>query len=180
MDGDEFNEDLLLDNKCFQELETQKNFAQDNPQEELVIQDIQQVINALLTNFESLDGETRRKIRQYENEINTSKVGWMRLSVETNLNILTSLLFEWLENLKIPILKLEHFENIVVLFKQPEECFQKFGMEESYLIEYILKFLSKLQPISAESLQDILKRFIASLSKHTVNINSTTVPSGEL
>ncbi|CAH1121425.1 unnamed protein product [Ceutorhynchus assimilis] len=179
LDGEALGEDFLLENKCFQELETQKKFCQDSVEEVLVVQSVDEVVNALLQDFDSFSYDTKRKIRQYENEINSTKLGWMRLSVETNLNILASLLFEWFEGLKTPILQLEHFENIVVMYKQPEECFHKIGLEECYLIEYILLFISKLRPINPTAVQDVLKRIIGSLSKHTINLNSTTVPSGK-
>lgn len=131
LDGDELNEDLLLENKCFQELETQKSFAQDHLQDDLVVYDIEEVVKALVGN--SLDEDTGMRVKQYENELNSSKVGWMRLSLETDLKVLTSLLFEWLEGLKVPILQVKHFEDIVIMYKQPEECFQKFGLVRAQL-----------------------------------------------
>ncbi|KAL1493369.1 hypothetical protein ABEB36_011435 [Hypothenemus hampei] len=180
LDGDEINEELLLvENKCFQELETQKNFIQDHPHESFIVRNNEEVLNALLTDFESLDEDMQKHIRQFEDDINSSKLGWMRLSVENDLLVLACLLFEWLESLREPVLRLKHFEDIVVMYNQPEECFYKFEMEESYLIEYILKFVSKLQPISEESLENLLKRFLASLSKSTIVIRSNPIPSGK-
>ncbi|XP_066155411.1 protein tyrosine phosphatase domain-containing protein 1-like isoform X2 [Euwallacea fornicatus] len=179
LDGEEISEDLLMENICFQELETQRNFAHDHPEEDLIVQDIETVFKALLSNYQGLEGETRLKIRQYQNDLNTSKIGWMRLALETDLEVLTNLLFEWLEGLKVPILQLKHFEDIVILYKQPEECFQRFDLEECYLLEYILKFLSKLQPIRLEVLDNVVMRLIGSLSKQTVLINSVPIPSGK-
>uniref|UniRef100_A0AAR5P150 Protein tyrosine phosphatase domain-containing protein 1 n=1 Tax=Dendroctonus ponderosae TaxID=77166 RepID=A0AAR5P150_DENPD len=179
LDGDELSEDLLFENRCFQELETQKNFSQDHPQDDLIVQDTEDVLSALLTDFQTLNADTRQMVRQYMDEINSSKVGWLKLSVESNLNILVSLLFEWFEGLKTPILQVKNFEDIVILFKQPDECFRKFGMEEAYLIEYFLKFISKLVTGRQEYIDDVLKRFLATLSKHTVKINSAPIPSGK-
>lgn len=127
LDGDEMSEELLMENKCFQELETQKSFAQEQ-EEEIVIQDINVAVNALLSDSEKFDYNTKRKIKQFQHEINSSQLGWAKLSVETDLNILAALLFDWIESLKLPVLKMENFETIVVLYKQPELCLQKFNV----------------------------------------------------
>lgn len=179
LDGEEMSEELLIENKCFQELETQKSFAQEQAEEEILIQDINVVINAFLGDSEKLNHDTKRKIRQFQHEINSSQLGWVKMSVETDINVLTALLFEWIEGLKVPVLKMENFETIVVLYKQPELCLQKFNVEDSYLIEYLLRFISKIQPISKDTQEDLLKRLIAAFSKHCVQINNHTIPSGK-
>ncbi|XP_060536951.1 protein tyrosine phosphatase domain-containing protein 1-like [Cylas formicarius] len=177
LDGDEMREELLLENRCFQELETQKSFVQEQADIQSDIRSVDDAVDAILTDFYDLDADTRNKIKEYENDINSSRTGWLRLTSETNLYILTSLLFDWLEKLKAPIITIESFENIVILYKQPEECFKKFGMEEAYLIEHILLFLIKLRPINEESRKFLLKRFLAALSKHSININEKIIPS---
>ncbi|KAJ8985848.1 hypothetical protein NQ317_006219 [Molorchus minor] len=177
LDGDEMHEEIFMENRCFQELETQKSFVQDQPDDDTVIQDINVVINAILNDPETLNLTTKRKIKQMEQDINTSQIGWMKLGVESDLNVLSGLLFKWLEGLKTPVIKMEDFEAIVVLYKQPELCLQKLGIEEAFLIEYLLRFLSKIQPISKETQDDLLKRFIAALSKHVVVINDANLPS---
>ncbi|CAH1153563.1 unnamed protein product [Phaedon cochleariae] len=178
LDGDEMNEEFLLENRCFQELETQKNFSQDVVEDKIAVQDISIAIKALTTSLEVLDNATKRKVRQYQHELNSSQLGWARLLVERNLEVLASLLFEWLEGLKVPILQTNDFENIVILYKQPEACLQKIALEECYLIEYLLRFQSKIQPVSKTDREDLMRRLIAALSQHSVLINNNLVPSG--
>ncbi|KRT79832.1 hypothetical protein AMK59_6786, partial [Oryctes borbonicus] len=48
LDGDDVNENQLLENKCFQELETQKSFQEENHEEAVTIQDVRVVVDALL------------------------------------------------------------------------------------------------------------------------------------
>uniref|UniRef100_A0A6P7GF31 Protein tyrosine phosphatase domain-containing protein 1-like n=1 Tax=Diabrotica virgifera virgifera TaxID=50390 RepID=A0A6P7GF31_DIAVI len=179
LDGDEMSEELLLENRCFQELETQKSFAQEQGDEDTVIQDISLVVNALICDPDSLTGATKKKIKEYQHQINSSQIGWARLRVETDINILGVLLFDWIESLKLPIIKMEDFENIVVHYKEPELCIQKLSLEECYLIEYLLKFLLKLQPVGKENQENMLKRLIGALSKHSVLINNEIVPSAK-
>ncbi|CAH1103557.1 unnamed protein product [Psylliodes chrysocephalus] len=179
LDGEEMSEEILLENRCFQELESQKSFAQVQIEEEIIVQDISVAVNALISDMETFSAATKKKIRDYQHQINSSQLGWAKLSVENDLSVLASLLFEWLEELKVPVIKMENFENIVVHYKEPELCIQKFSLEECYLIEYLLKFFLKIQPVSKENQEDMLKRMIAALSKHSVLINNNAIPSGK-
>lgn len=143
LDGDEISEELLIENRCFQELETQKCFSQEN-EESIVIQDINVAVDSLLKDYSSLTNDTRKKIRQYQIEINTSQVGWAKLAIETDLTVLSMLLFEWIEGLKQPVIKRDMFENIVIHYKQPEICFQKFPAVSSDGTTYLpCPFLSR-------------------------------------
>lgn len=126
LDGEEMSEELLLENRCFQELEIQKNFLQEADRE-IIIQDLNIVIDALIKDPDTLDGVTKKKIRHYVQEINSSQLGWAKLPLENDLYILAALFFEWIEGLKLPVLGMKDFEAIVVFFKQPEICFQKFS-----------------------------------------------------
>lgn len=46
------------------------------------------------------------------------------------------------------------------------------------MIEYLLRFLSKLQPISKDMQECLLKRFIAAISKQSIVMGDNMVPSG--
>ncbi|KYB29622.1 protein tyrosine phosphatase domain-containing protein 1 isoform X1 [Tribolium castaneum] len=176
LDGDEIREELLIENRCFQELETQKCFNQEMSEESIVIQDINVAVDALLLDYSTLSNEIKKKVRQFQIEINSSQVGWAKLAIETDLRILAMLLFEWIESLKHPVMKREFFENIVVNYKQPEVCFQKFPAEEGYFMEYLLRFVSKINPISKENQEDLIKRIIAACSQQTLLIQGKMKP----
>lgn len=134
LDGEEMSEEILLENRCFQELESQKSFAQVQIEEEIIVQDISVAVNALISDMETFSAATKKKIRDYQHQINSSQLGWAKLSVENDLSVLASLLFEWLEELKVPVIKMENFENIVVHYKEPELCIQKFSLVSVYII----------------------------------------------
>lgn len=128
LDGEELSEELLLENRCFQELENQKNFVQDQVEDKPIILDVNEVINALLTNTDTLENATKRKIFQYQHLINSSQIGWASLSIETDIDLLAALLWGWLEGLKTPVINMESFENFVVNYRQPELCLQKLAL----------------------------------------------------
>lgn len=118
------SEELFLENRCFQELEIQKNFLQ-QADNEIIVQDIDSAVDALLQDPHVFDNSTKKKIIDYQQEINSSHLGWAKLPVETDLQVLAALLFEWIEGLKLPVLGMKSFEIIVVFYKQTETCFQK-------------------------------------------------------
>lgn len=115
-----------MENRCFQELQTQKEFDQlTSPKP---IYSVDEVVSVLLTDFENMDFNIKQDILRYQNDINNSQMGWHRLRNETSLILLTDLLYGWLENLKTPVLGKDSLELIVIHYHQPEKCFQKFNM----------------------------------------------------
>lgn len=176
LDGDETEEQLINENKCFQELQTRKmSMVEAVPQK---VNDAQEVAVALIGKEVEQIAQDKQALKQYESEINTSQKGWNRLKSETDLKLLVGLLYDWLETLKFPILGQAHLETVVINYKKTDTCFQKFDIEEACLIEYLLKFLSKIQPITKQDQDDILKRFIAAFAQQTVTIDDSTLPEG--
>lgn len=142
LDGEELNDEMLVENKCFQELETQKCLAADASFEDFTVCDAYEVAEALLVETSDLDDELQKHVRQLQNEINISKAGWAKLQNEKNLFVLATMLYEWLECLKVPVVRLEYLEHIVVHYKQPETCFQKFDIVSAVCFLLIQLFLS--------------------------------------
>ncbi|KAF5283050.1 hypothetical protein FQR65_LT14111 [Abscondita terminalis] len=177
IDGDDIREEILLnETKCFQELQSQKQFENICPPKEIYSPD--EVISALLTQFDNIDSNLTQVILQYEHDINTSQYGWARLKSETNVTILACLLFEWLECLKVPIFGQDNLEIIVINYNKVKQCLSKLAQEEGCLTEYILNFISKLTSSSDESVDNILMRFMAAFTQQTVIINSVIFPQG--
>lgn len=140
MDSDDINENQLLANKCFQELETQRSFQEEPHDEDVEIQDVREVANALLVDTTTLDPNLLKIVHTIEMELNTSQLGWSKLNLETNVLVLIGMLFDWLETLKSPILNMEDLENIVINYKQTELCFFKLNTVRVFksLILYLL------------------------------------------
>lgn len=99
--------------------------------------------------------------------------------METDLDILSGLLFEWLETLKHPLLDVDSLSYIVVWSSKPERCLEKLPSCNRYLLEYILRFIIRLRPMTAENQSSITKRFIASLTQQTIWIKNAFYPSSK-
>ncbi|KAK5639261.1 hypothetical protein RI129_011753 [Pyrocoelia pectoralis] len=180
LDGEELKADvqelLLNENKCFQELLTQKQKENVDPLKE--IYDATDIISFLLIPFDNSDSKFAETILEYETAINESQFGWKQLKTETNIAILASLLFDWLETLKTPVLGKDDLENIVINYKQTEQCLSKFDLEEACLTEYLVNFVAKLGPLSEKDENNILTRILATLTQQTTVVENETLPLG--
>lgn len=143
LDGEDINEETLLQNKCFQELETQKSFDQESGELDEPIRDIREVAEALLVNTLTINAETKKSIKELQNGINNSQMGWKKLNVESNLFTLSTLLYDWLETLKSPILSRENLETIVIFYKQPDVCLSKLELVSKKIIKTPFNLISR-------------------------------------
>lgn len=112
-------------------------------------------------------------------DLNHRSTAWQRLQMEIDLDILSGLLFEWLETLKHPLLDVDSLSYIVVWSSKPERCLEKLPSCNRYLLEYILRFIIRLRPMTAENQSFITKRFIATLTQQTIWIKNAFYPSSK-
>lgn len=125
----------------------------------------------------ALSDRTKKLLQRYQVDLNNRCTAWQRLELETNLDVLFGLLFEWLETLKYPILDLDSLSYIVAWSSKPERCFEKIPISSRYLFEYILRFVSRLRPLTAESQSLVTRRIVAALTQQTVWIKNSYRPS---
>lgn len=128
LDGEELNEDILIENKCFKELETEKSFEKETRTFIGDLYNLTDVAEALIIDFASLKEEKKHAIRQLQYDLNNSTIGWKRLDLVNDLRLLAALLYDWLEVLKYPVLDSDNLETIVVNYNQIEVCLSKFDM----------------------------------------------------
>jgi len=83
------------------------------------------VVQALLTDHNMLSDGIRKHIKQYKVDLNHRQSAWTRLQVEKNLYVLTGLLYDWLEHLRLPVLSRDDLSYIVILGNNPEACLKK-------------------------------------------------------
>ncbi|XP_072948361.1 uncharacterized protein [Epargyreus clarus] len=132
---------------------------------------------AFIIDHRSLPDEKQKYLKQLRNDINQRKEAMARIDEEEDPTMLTGLLFEWLEGLKQPVLDRSDLSIIVGRSTNVESCVLALEMEDVMLIEYLLRFVTRLRPLAANKKVDIIKRLIASLTHQTVSINSTFLPT---
>lgn len=116
------------------------------------------------------------EITYFQSDLNHRCTAWQRLELETNLEILSALLFEWLEGLKHPLLDVDSLSYIVVWSSKPQRCLGKLSVYARYLLEYLLRFVTRLRPVTAESQSLITKRLMAALTQQTIWIKNSFYP----
>lgn len=115
----------LRENKCFQLLSQLQCGSAHEIAEPYTTEE---VAAALLADHNALEDQTKKYLKQFEMDFNSSQTTWARLKTEKNLNILSGLLYDWLESLKNPIVNREDLSNIVIYNKRPETCLQKLNI----------------------------------------------------
>lgn len=119
-----------------------------------------------------------KKLKIYfQSDLNHRCTAWQRLELETNLEILSTLLFEWLEGLKHPLLDVDSLSYIVAWSSKPQRCLGKLSVCTRYLLEYLLRFVTRLRPVTSESQSLITKRLMAALTQQTIWIKNSFHPS---
>ncbi|XP_045137368.1 protein tyrosine phosphatase domain-containing protein 1-like [Portunus trituberculatus] len=173
---DGITDQSLSDNLCYQELASQGDLrrqAQDC--HEVVVKDI---YDALVLDHSLLDAEFKRNLKAYRVDLNVKQSAWEKLNAETSLPLLTGLLYTWLEHLKAPVLGVDALSYIVLAASRPEVCLRKLDKETRYTVEYLVRFVSRLQPFSRQQQEAVIRRIIASVTQQAVPVRGVLLPSG--
>lgn len=86
------------------------------------------VADAILADHSTINENIQTIIWQYQTNLKHGQSSWKKIKLETSLLVLTGLLMEWLEHLKIPIIHQNNLNHIVVYGNDPQTCLQKFEL----------------------------------------------------
>ncbi|XP_076229638.1 uncharacterized protein LOC116423884 isoform X1 [Nomia melanderi] len=177
--GDGIHCQDLIDNDCYKEIQSHIDLkaAAQNAAFESV--STEEAIRALIRDNATLPDKTKKRLQNYQADLNNRSTAWQRLQLETDLDVLSGLLFEWLETLKRPLLDIDSLSYIVVWNSRPQRCLEKLPACNRYLLEYLLRFITRLRPMTAESQSLLTKRFMATLTQQSIWIKSAFYPSNK-
>ncbi|KAK7068888.1 Protein tyrosine phosphatase domain-containing protein 1 [Halocaridina rubra] len=88
-------------------------------------------------------------------------------------------MFAWMEHLRIPILDVDNLSYIVLASHKPEVCLRKMDKETRYTLEYLIRFVARLQPFTKAQQETVLRRILASLTQQSIPIRGTLLPQGK-
>ncbi|XP_026666796.1 protein tyrosine phosphatase domain-containing protein 1-like isoform X6 [Ceratina calcarata] len=177
--GDGIHEQDLTENDCYKEIQSHIDLKVAAENTSLEIVSAEQAIRALVRDNATLPDKTKKRIQNYQMDLNHRSSAWQRIQMETNLDILSGLLFEWLETLKHPLLDVDSLSYIVVWSTKPQKCLEKLPTCNRYLLEYLLRFICRLRPMTIESQSLITKRFMATLTQQSTWIKNNFYPSSK-
>ncbi|XP_017766528.1 PREDICTED: protein tyrosine phosphatase domain-containing protein 1-like [Eufriesea mexicana] len=196
--GDGIHGQDLVDNDCYKEIQSHMDLKAAAQSTAVETVNTEEIIRALVRDSALLSDRTKKCVQDYQVEIlfsnqrrvseielpidfqmdlNHRSTAWQRLKMETDLDILSGLLFEWLETLKYPLLDVDSLSYIVAWSSKPQRCLEKLPSCSRYLLEYLLRFISRLRPMTPESQSLITKRFMATLTQQSIWIKSAFYPS---
>lgn len=173
--GDGIRDQDLIDNDCYKEIQSHmdlKNVARNDYKTVTA----EEAIKALIRDSASLSDSMKKRLHDYQSDLNNRCTAWQRLELETNLEILSALLFEWVEGLKHPLLDVNCLSYIVVWSSKPQRCLGKLPACTRYLLEYLLRFVTRLRPVTAESQSLITKRLMGALTQQKIWIKNSFYP----
>ncbi|XP_069162807.1 protein tyrosine phosphatase domain-containing protein 1 [Procambarus clarkii] len=169
----------LTENSCYQELTSQSDLRHQADTENLKVLLPKEVYEALLVDHSLLDHDFKKQLKNYRIDLNVKQSAWERLNTETNLYILTGLMYTWLEHLRTPVLDVDALSYIVLASSKPEVCLRKLDKEVRYTLEYLIRFVSRLQPFSRAQQETVILRLIASVTQQAVPIRGSLLPAGK-
>ncbi|XP_015606539.1 protein tyrosine phosphatase domain-containing protein 1 isoform X2 [Cephus cinctus] len=177
--GDGIRGQDLYDNDCYKEIQSHLDLKAAAQTETFRAFSTEEAVKALLCDHTSLAEEQKKRLRDYQIDLNNRQTAWQRLELETDLSLLSGLLYEWLETLKRPVLDLEDLSHIVIWSSKEQECLHKLQTSTRYLLEYLLRFLSRLRPLTMETQNLLGKRLMAALTQQCISINHILFPAGK-
>jgi protein tyrosine phosphatase domain-containing protein 1 len=72
-------------------------------------------------------------------------------------SVLSTLLYEWLEHLRNPILDTDSITYIVILADNTEKAFRRLPVSVAYTLEYTIRFVTRLQPLHRDKVRSNLQ-----------------------
>ncbi|XP_042238187.1 protein tyrosine phosphatase domain-containing protein 1-like isoform X2 [Homarus americanus] len=177
--NDGISDQQLTDNLCYQELASQSDLRRQAHHEALKVMPPKEVYEALLVDHSVLNVELKKQLKSYRIDLNVKQSAWEKLKTETNLYLLTGLLFTWLEHLRTPVLGVDALSYIVLASSKPEVCLRKLDREVRYTLEYLVRFVSRLQPFTRTQQEAVILRLIASITQQAVPVRGTLLPAGK-
>lgn len=97
------------------------------------------MVKAILADHNLLREGMKKYIRQYRVDLNYKQSAWTRLQTEKNLYVITGLMYDWLEHLKVPILSRDDLSYVVLMGNHPEACLKKLDLVSSHISYFLLQ-----------------------------------------
>ena len=156
--GDGIRNQSLSANRVTQELSSHNQLQQAKRREILPIYSGEQAYQALLQRSNQMEEDCQRQLKQYQTDLNYRMSAWDRLATETNLNILSALLLQWLEHLKTPIIDKDNITYLVILCGNLEKAFSRLPTAQGYVVEYVVRLVARLQPLTRTQVGVLVSR----------------------
>ncbi|XP_076468924.1 protein tyrosine phosphatase domain-containing protein 1-like [Babylonia areolata] len=120
--------------------------------------------------------EVREKADYIEAQLNETDSAWAMLAEEDNPNVLSAVFWDWLDQLKEPVLRKQDLVLILERMEGPKECLRHLEKSIKHFTEYQARVLSRLFPQTEDLETRLVERLLSHLTHQTVTLNPTFTP----
>ncbi|XP_052781472.1 protein tyrosine phosphatase domain-containing protein 1-like isoform X2 [Mya arenaria] len=123
---------------------------------------------------DTIDKYVRERVEEYEEQLNSGDSAWLSLATEGDPHVLGLLLWDWLDQLKEPVLRAQDLNCILHYVTDPTTGLQKLEKGTKFTIEYLVKVISKLRPMKEATLLNIYEKLLSHLTHQWVVYDDTS------
>ncbi|KAK3103723.1 hypothetical protein FSP39_021376 [Pinctada imbricata] len=133
------------------------------------VEDIISALTASDVSQEQLD-----KADMYEVNLNIKEEGWNEFAMENDPVVVSQVAWDWLDQLKEPILRRQDMNKMLDHVEDPETGLQKLEKGTKGTIEYLLRIIWRLGPLTDEQEGQLFEKLLSYLTHHWVSFNDFT------
>ncbi|XP_014669615.1 PREDICTED: protein tyrosine phosphatase domain-containing protein 1-like [Priapulus caudatus] len=112
--------------------------------------------------------EVQLSCRSYQVLLNSHSSAWDKLAAESDINVLTRLLWSWIEHLNEPVIREQDLVKMVQYYDNHVRALRRLDKGTKNTVEFLVCFLAKLQPIPDSLHLKLLHRLVAALKQDPV------------
>ncbi|XP_074644965.1 protein tyrosine phosphatase domain-containing protein 1-like [Tubulanus polymorphus] len=127
---------------------------------------IESVIRSLVTVNHTDD--VKQIVHDYKISLNTCDSAWQTLSHENNPSVLSLLIWDWLDQLREPIISFQDLNLISAHVDEPLAGIQRLERASQHTTEYLVNFVTRLLPLDEEHEDSIMMRLMSVLTQQNV------------
>lgn len=124
------------------------------------------IVEALITTEYSEDVVKRSE--QIMTVLNTMDTGWGELASENNPTVLSHFIWTWLHHLKEPVLRVQDLKDMLQYVDDPIKGLNTLERGSRQTVEYLVKFVARLQDVEEDQEKHLLQRLISILTHSPV------------
>ncbi|XP_060554656.1 protein tyrosine phosphatase domain-containing protein 1-like isoform X2 [Ruditapes philippinarum] len=112
------------------------------------------------------------RARDLQKSLNETDNSWTQLSTEGDAHVLGLLLWDWLDQLKEPVLRVQDLSILLNWIDEPLIGVQKVERGTRHTIEYLVKVISKLKPLNEQTVLNLYEKLLSHLTHQWVSYDS--------
>lgn len=140
-----------------------------------VVLSVKQVVEALSST--EISDEQFAQAEHLETKLNESEDAWHDLVLENDPLVLAQVMWDWLDHLKVPVLRAQDLTLMAQFSDDPDTGLQKLEKGTRFTLEYLIKIVEKLKPMDKSTENRVLEKLLSFLTHQWVTISDSMANS---